>query len=60
MLLWMAFYERLFFGVWLSVALLITGAVCSARLLVGEHRPSEVYWGLLTGALSLFLASLFV
>lgn len=60
MLLWMAFHEQLFFGLWLSVAILIMGTVCSARLLVGEHRPSEVYWGLLTGALSLLLAGLFV
>lgn len=60
MLLWMVFHERLFFGVWLSVALLITGLVSSARLLVGEHRPAEVYWGLLTGGLSVVLAAYFV
>ena len=60
MLLWMVFHERLFFGVWLSAALLITGLVSSARLLVGEHRPAEVYWGLLTGSLSVVLAAFFV
>jgi membrane-associated phospholipid phosphatase len=60
LLLWMAFTEHLYYGIWLSVAFLITGLVCSARLLVGEHRPLEVYAGLLTGALCVVLASFFV
>lgn len=60
MVCWMAFHEHLYYGIWLSIALLITGLVCSARLLVGEHRPVEVYGGLLTGAFCVILASFFV
>lgn len=33
----------------LSTALLITGLVCSARLIVSNHTPKEIYSGLLVG-----------
>ena len=52
--------EDLYYGVWLSLTILVTGAVSSARLLVSDHRPSEVYWGLLAGAATVLVAGLFV
>ncbi|MBM3413045.1 MAG: hypothetical protein FJY19_06675 [Bacteroidetes bacterium] len=60
LLLQMAVLENLYYGMWISVALLITGLVSSARLYLNSHRPGEVYWGLLVGALSVFIAGVFV
>jgi hypothetical protein len=33
----------------LTAALLITGLVCSSRMIVSDHRPKEIYAGLLVG-----------
>jgi hypothetical protein len=59
LLLSLSIKESLHYGAWLSIAFIITGAVSSSRLLVSDHRPSEVYWGLLTGALSMLVAGVF-
>ena len=40
------------FGLYVSVALLITGVVCTARFMVSDHTQKEVYVGLLVGVLS--------
>ncbi len=48
------------FGPWLSIALLIAGLVCTARLMNADHRPFEVYAGLLLGAVSQMIAFIFV
>jgi hypothetical protein len=44
----------------LAAALLLTGLVCTARLLVSNHRPSEIYSGLLLGIVCQLIASFFV
>lgn len=51
--------EDLFYGSWLISSLLITGAVCSARLVISDHRPKEIYWGFFAGAFSVLVAGLF-
>jgi hypothetical protein len=33
----------------LSLAFLITGLVCTSRMIVSDHRPNEIYAGLLVG-----------
>ena len=53
----MAFSQELNFGIWLSVALFITGVVCTARFIVSDHTAAEVYGGLVTGAVSMLIAS---
>lgn len=60
LLVQMALRESLYYGSWLSIALLITGLVSSARLYLDAHRPREIYWGLFIGALSVFIAGYFV
>lgn len=45
----LAFATEASFGIYLSVALFITGLVCTARLLNSDHGPFEVYAGLLIG-----------
>lgn len=41
---------------WLVLAVFIAGLVCTARLLVSNHSPAEIYTGLLIGALSQIIA----
>lgn len=41
----------------LSAALLIAGLVCSARLLITDHTPKDIYSGLGIGLLSQFIAA---
>lgn len=44
----------------LSLALLITGIVCTSRLLVSNHSPKEIYMGLLVGLLCQFAAAVVI
>ena len=44
------------FTLYLAIAILITGLVCTSRLIVSDHTPKEIYIGLLVGALSQFVA----
>lgn len=41
----------------LSIALLLTGLVCTSRLIVSNHTNKEIYAGLLMGLLSQFIAA---
>lgn len=56
----LAFTEELNFSLWLSVAVLITGLVCTARFIASDHTPKEIYGGLLLGAASFAIASFFI
>ncbi len=42
----------------LCIALLITGVVCSSRLIVSDHTPKEIYMGLLVGLLCQFVVAM--
>jgi hypothetical protein len=41
----------------LSIALLVTGLVCTARLLVSDHTPKDIYSGLVLGMLAQGIAA---
>lgn len=43
------YYYKLPMDLALSVTTLITGAICTSRLLVSDHTTKEVYTGLITG-----------
>ena len=47
-------------GPYFSIALLIAGLVCTARLINSDHLPFEVYAGLLLGAVAQVIAWLFI
>ncbi len=47
-------------GIPIAVATLITGIVCTSRLIVSDHHPMEIYWGLILGALSQVVACYFI
>ncbi len=44
----------------LSLALLLTGIVCTSRLIISDHSPKEIYLGLLVGLLCQYAAALMV
>jgi hypothetical protein len=48
------------FGSYISIAVLLTGLVCTARMINNEHNPAEVYLGLFLGVLAQVIAFLFV
>jgi hypothetical protein len=52
----LAFTQELNFGIYLSIAIFITGLVCTARLIVSNHTAREVYCGLLAGMGSMIIA----
>ena len=42
----------------LSIAMLITGLVCSSRLIVSDHTPKQIYQGLVVGLVCQFVAAI--
>jgi hypothetical protein len=56
----LAFMTGANYGIYLSIALFITGLVCTARLINSDHEPVEVYLGLILGIISQVLAYWFV
>jgi hypothetical protein len=44
----------------LALVLLLTGLVCTARLIVSDHTPREIYLGLLVGMLCQFVGALVI
>ncbi len=44
------------YGVYLSIAFLIAGLVCTSRFIISDHTPTEIYTGLLVGAFSQLIA----
>jgi hypothetical protein len=42
----------------LAIALLVTGLVCTSRMLISDHSQKEIYTGLLAGVLCQFAAAL--
>jgi hypothetical protein len=56
----LAFILPVAFGFYISMALLIAGAVCTARLVNSDHHPFEVYLGLAIGVLSQLIAYWYV
>ena len=53
----LAFSQEIRFGIYISVALLITGLVCTARFIVSDHNQKEVYGGLVIGITSQLVAN---
>jgi hypothetical protein len=44
----------------LCIAILITGLVCTSRLIVSNHTPKEIYWGLFLGLFCQLVAALVI
>ncbi len=52
----LGFSQGISFGVYISVAILLAGMVCTARLIDSDHTTREIYWGLFIGIGSIVLA----
>lgn len=48
------------YGIYISIAILIAGVVCTSRLITSDHTTAEVYSGLFIGVLCQVVASFFV
>ena len=63
---WLGFFlvilnSRAMLMTWpLCIVLLLTGLVCSARLLISNHKPPDIYAGLLAGIVTQIAAAIFV
>jgi len=56
----MAFTDSVSYSFYLSIAILISGIVCTSRLIVSDHKPKEIYYGFLIGVFSQIAAHYFV
>jgi len=56
----LAFNDSISYSFYLAIAIFITGIVCTSRLIVSDHRPKEIYYGLLIGIFSQLAAHYFV
>ncbi|MFT3902582.1 MAG: hypothetical protein QM727_05385 [Niabella sp.] len=45
-----------FLSSYIMIALIVSGCVCSARLILGDHDSREIYWGVFTGVVSVLMA----
>lgn len=57
---WMAFSGAVSGGYWFALATIIAGLVCTARFIVSDHVPFDVYSGLAVGAVCQLVANTFV
>ena len=56
----LAFTDSSSFSLYLSIAVLLSGMVCTSRLIVSDHTQKEIYYGFLIGILSQLAAHYFV
>jgi hypothetical protein len=54
--IWLALGDAVYLGNYLVAAVFITGLICTARFIVSDHSPFELYAGLLAGALCQLVA----
>jgi hypothetical protein len=47
-------------GLPIAIAVLVTGIVCTSRLIVSDHTPFEIYSGLILGAVAQLIACYFI
>ena len=56
----LAFTDSSSFSLYLAIAVLISGIVCTSRLIVSDHSQKEIYYGFLVGVFSQLAAHYFV
>ena len=56
----LAFSDSSGFSLYLSIAVLISGVVCTSRFIVSDHSQKEIYYGFLIGVFSQLAANYFV
>jgi len=56
----MAFTDSSSFSLYLAITILVSGIVCTCRLIVSDHTQKEIYYGFLLGVFSQLAAHYFV
>lgn len=56
----LAFNDSSSLTLYLSIAFLVSGIVCTSRLVVSDHSPKEIYFGFFIGVFSQLAANYFV
>ena len=54
----LAFTQTIALGLYISIAVLITGIVCTSRFIISDHTPKEIYGGLFAGIAAQLVAEL--
>ncbi len=54
------FYNTMLMTWPLSIAILIAGVVCTARLIISNHTVKEIYWGLFLGIVCQLIAGVII
>lgn len=54
----LGFMYQVGFGLYFTIAVFIAGLVSTARLILSDHQPSEIYWGLAAGVLAMLLSGI--
>jgi len=54
----LGFMYQISFSLYFTIAVLIAGLVSTARLILSDHQPSEIYWGLAAGIMSMLLSGI--
>ena len=47
-------------GLVIAATTIVAGLVCTSRLIISDHRPFDIYWGVIIGAVSQYVAYLFI
>jgi hypothetical protein len=53
------FSQDLDFGIYISISILLTGIICTSRMIDGDHTAKEIYWGLFIGIASILVSTKF-
>jgi hypothetical protein len=56
----LAFNDSSNFSLYLSISVLLSGIVCTSRLIVSDHSQKEIYYGFVIGVFSQLAAHYFV
>lgn len=52
----LGFSQDISFGIYISLAILLAGLICTSRFVASDHTSREIYGGLFIGVLSLLIA----
>lgn len=56
-IIWLGLNEPVASGMYISIAVLVAGLICTSRFLASNHTPKEIYLGMAFGILSVLLSA---
>jgi hypothetical protein len=55
----LGFSQDIDFGIYIAISILVTGIICTSRLIDSDHTTKEIYWGLFIGIVSILVSEQF-